>query len=285
MPIPFWCPQDALFDLVRWNTKKVRFREATFLANENAPSALTAHAVRVVVGGGGDGGDAAGGDAAGGDGDDGVAAAPRLHVPAGTAMDEVGRRVRAAHPAVRLIEIGVHDVKRLCKWLGSAGANRAFNRLARYVLTDSSRYCPTEDHRGFGGWDWRNPFTAYNCTWGFHYPTPYSESPPCGDAHGGSRVAERTNSTTCPRQMLCDFNTREDGGITRPITFCNIEGYGGIRPKYKPAIDAMLARMPGGRCPYPPGDGPGMPGFDAGGHYVGRGSNGIYEQYVRKHRG
>ena len=55
--------------------------------------------------------------------------------------------------------------------------------------------------------------------------------------------------------------------------------------KYKPAIDSMLARMPGGRCPYPPGDGPGMPGFDAGGHYVGRGSNGIYEQYVRKHRG
>ena len=151
---------------------------------------------------------------------------------------------------------------------------------------------------GYGGptFDWQNPFTAYNCTWGFHYPAPYPEderacAAPVG---GGSRavsglagveIYERPNSTTCPRQMLCDFNTREDGGITRPITFCNIEGYGGIRPMYKPAIDAMLARMPGGRCPYPPGDGPGIPGFDTGGHYVGRGSNGMYEQYVRRHRG
>ena len=24
MPIPFWCPQDALYDLVRWNSKKVK---------------------------------------------------------------------------------------------------------------------------------------------------------------------------------------------------------------------------------------------------------------------
>ena len=50
-------------------------------------------------------------------------------------------------------------------------------------------------------------------------------------------------------------------------------------------VATHMLRQMGGRCPYPPGDGPGMPGFDTGGHYVGRGSNGIYEQYVRKHRG
>ena len=30
---------------------------------------------------------------------------------------------------------------------------------------------------GYGGpgFDWRNPFTAYNCTWGFHSPAPFPE--------------------------------------------------------------------------------------------------------------
>ena len=44
--------QDALFDLVRWNSKGVRFREATFLENELIPAALRANTVRVLVDGG-----------------------------------------------------------------------------------------------------------------------------------------------------------------------------------------------------------------------------------------
>ena len=273
MPIPFWCPQDALFDLVRWNTKKVRFREATFLDNEHVPPVLKENVVRVRVGSKSEGGGEAGGES---DGESG-GPAPTVHVKAGTPMDEVGRLVRAAHPGVRLVLIGVDDIKRLCKWLGSARANKDFNNLARYVLTDSSRYCPNEDHRASGAWDWRNPFTAYNCTWGFHYPTVYPEAFPCGDADGGSRVVERTNSTTCPRQMLCGWNTVPSGAEVGKLTFCNLEGYGGMcahdgSGRCKGAVDHMLHQM-GGRCPYPPGDKPGGgPGLDAHGHWIGTSS-------------
>ena len=42
-----------------------------------------------------------------------------------------------------------------------------------------------------------------------------------------------------------------------------------MEDKYKPITRAMLAQMPDGRCPYPPGDRPGMIGFDSYGHYVG----------------
>ena len=64
------------------------------------------------------------------------------------------------------------DLRRLCRWLGSTEQNLEFNTLTRYVLTESSRYCPMEDHGGYNapGFDWQNPFTAYNCTWGFHSP-------------------------------------------------------------------------------------------------------------------
>ena len=263
MPLPFGCPQDALYDLVRWNSMKVRFREHTFLDNPHVPAALRENTVRLRV---------RGGDGAPPATWTGDSAAEEVTVNGGTSMAAAAARVIGAHPHVRLVEVHVDELRLLCKWLGSAESTARFNALMRYVLTDSSRYCPREDHRFFSEWDWRNPFTAYNCTWGFHYPTPYSESPPCGDAHGGSRVAERTNSTTCPRQMLCGWNTQPDGSESGKITFCNIEGYGGVLPEYKPAMQAMLARMPDGRCPYPPGDRPGGgPGLDADGHWVGVG--------------
>jgi len=69
--------------------------------------------------------------------------------------------------------------------------------------------------------------------------------------------------------MLCDYNTLPDGRITKPITWCNIEGYNGMRSEYLPITRAMLSKMPGGRCTYPPGDVPGMLGFDRNGQYVG----------------
>lgn len=72
--------------------------------------------------------------------------------------------------------------------------------------------------------------------------------------------------------MLCDYNVLKGGRETKPITFCNIEGYNGLDPKYLGATKHMLSMMPGGRCPYPPGDVPGMLGFDARGHYVGKGA-------------
>jgi hypothetical protein len=45
--------------------------------------------------------------------------------------------------------------------------------------------------------------------------------------------------------------------------------YNGMRSEYLPITRAMLSKMPGGRCTYPPGDVPGMLGFDRNGHYVG----------------
>ena len=59
------------------------------------------------------------------------------------------------------------------------------------------------------------------------------------------------------------------------LTFCNIEGYGGMcshdpSGRCKGAVDHMLSQMPGGRCPYPPGNVPGGgPGLDRYGHWVG----------------
>ena len=82
-------------------------------------------------------------------------------------------------------------------------------------------------------------------------------------------LEERGNSTTCPRQMLCDYNVMPDGRATKPTTWCNIEGYNGLDQRYLPATKHMLSQMPDGRCPYPPGDRPGMVGFDRRGHYIG----------------
>ena len=159
--------------------------------------------------------------------------ATHVVVAYGTPMSDVKAAVLAANPAARVVEVTAPHLRRLCRWLGSTEKQKAFNKLTRYVLTESSRYCPNEDHGGYGapGFNWQNPFTAYNCTWGFHHPTDYPEPPPgaaapCAlDSGAGMHVVERANSTTCARAMLCDWNTREDGSETKPITWCNIEGY------------------------------------------------------------
>ena len=180
--------------------------------------------------------------------------------------------VLAASPTARVIEVSAPHLRRLCKWLGSKQKVRDFNANMRYILTESSRYCPNEDHGHYGGmgaWNWQNPFTAYNCTWGFRAPVDYPEEQTC-EGGSGVALAERSNSTTCPRQMLCDHNVDSSGRITREVTRCNIEGYNGLAPQHRAAADAMVKSMPNGRCPWPPGDVPGPgPGFNGRGHYVG----------------
>tara|TARA_B100000524_G_scaffold344764_1_gene242466 strand:+ start:205 stop:2913 length:2709 start_codon:yes stop_codon:yes gene_type:complete len=285
MPLPFGCPQDALLDPFRWNTKQVRFREHTFLQNPNVPPELIQNTVVVTV--------AKRGEMVQPPSHDPQTGRRTIQLPYGTRLSEVKAKVVAANAGVRHVAITNEDLRRLCRFLGSVDANRKFNQLTKYILTESSRYCPQEDHGGYGNpaFDWQNPFTAYNCTWGFHHPALYPEDeaacPAQPHAQGASAAVaslssalpgvaliERGNSTTCPRQMLCDFNVREDGSVTRPITFCNIEGYGGIRQQYFPIIKSMLAEMPDGRCPYPPGDVPGQgPGFDSLGHWIGRASH------------
>ena len=46
------------------------------------------------------------------------------------------------NPAVRVIKVSNLHLRRLCRWLGSAAQNAAFNKLIKYILTESSRYCP-----------------------------------------------------------------------------------------------------------------------------------------------
>ena len=149
------------------------------------------------------------------------------------------------------------------------------------MLTESARYCPVEDHRAdvanVPHWNWQNPFTAYNCTWGFHYPTPFPEPqadapPPCAKGEPGVALRERNDSTTCPRAMLCDWNTLMDGRENgKRISRCNLEGYGGLDyDTYGEAVKTTLAAMPDGRCPYPPLDvpGPGPEWFDEDDHLL-----------------
>jgi len=145
----------------------------------------------------------------------------------------------------------------------------------------SARYCPSEDHdtvvANVPHWNWQNPFTAYNCTWGFHYPTPYPESAdaPCADGAAGVALPERNDSTTCPRAMLCDWNTLKEGGENgKRISRCNLEGYGGLDYEtFGGDVSHVLEGLPEKRCPYPPMDVPGPgAGFDANGHWTGRGT-------------
>ena len=58
--------------------------------------------------------------------------------------------------------------------------------------------------------DGQNPFTAYNCTWGFHHPQLFpADDSGCaragvegaiGSVRAAVELLERGNSTTCPRQ-------------------------------------------------------------------------------------
>lgn len=133
------------------------------------------------------------------------------------------------------------------------------------------------------GWNWRNPFTAYNCTWGFappaDFPEPADGSSPCGRRQGpaagaqspgggtgsavGLGVSERLNSTTCPRAMLCDYHVRSDGTPSIPLhraSRCNLEGYAGLDyATFGDRVKQALAGMEGGRCAYPDGVTPNSP--------------------------
>jgi hypothetical protein len=53
-------------------------------------------------------------------------------------VQAVGAAIDAVAPHAQLIETGAADVRRLCKWLGTKGANTRFNNLMRYVLTESA---------------------------------------------------------------------------------------------------------------------------------------------------
>ena len=62
--------------------------------------------------------------------------------------------------------------------------------------------------------------------------------------------------------MLCDIHVAPDGRMSKPLeqaSRCNLEGYGGLDyTVYGNQTRDALKMMPGGRCPYPPGDVPGQ---------------------------
>ena len=75
MALPFNCPMDYLYLTDRWNDKKVKYREHTFLANPNVPKELLDNKVRLTV--------AAKGETPA------PATASAVDVPYGTAMSDV----------------------------------------------------------------------------------------------------------------------------------------------------------------------------------------------------
>ena len=265
MRMPYRCSQDALYEVKRWNDMRVRFREADFLDHPRVPAAIKESVVRLIVH------------------KDAPRPAPgsaearfTAVMRPGTPMSALHAEVDSANRDARLIEVGTADVKRLCKWLGSTEENRRFNRLQRYVLHESARYCPEEDHDAAVAnsrrWNWRNPFTAYNCTWGFRAPADFPEpgealgESPCERSTPGQMAAmavtEYENSITCPRVMLCPRRVSSDGTIHGHASRCNLEGYDGLDyDTFGNQTRQALAAMPEGRCPYPPGDIPGQ-GFE-----------------------
>ena len=96
---------------------QVKFREHTFLQNRLVPAALRDNRVRVSV--------AARGEAPP------PSTAHAVHLRYGTPMADVRAAVLAANPAARVVQIEAPHLKRLCRWLGSAEKNRAFNAPGR----------------------------------------------------------------------------------------------------------------------------------------------------------
>ena len=150
MALPFNCPMDSLYDTSRWNAKKVRFREHTFLSNPHMPAEVRANTITVTVA------------------QKGIPVKPptqgSVELPYGTPMASVAALVRKTHPKFRVLELANADLRRLCRWLGSSAAARDFNVVMRYITTESSRYCPSEDGGGYfrPGFDWQNPFHGIN---------------------------------------------------------------------------------------------------------------------------
>ena len=80
-----------------------------------------------------------------------------------------------------MLRVDARSLELLCEDLGSAGANREFNKITHRVLgvAEQIRYCDRRantyfDHPVRGAYDaMKNPI---NCTWGFHRPPALPEA-------------------------------------------------------------------------------------------------------------
>ena len=160
-PLPSPCPMDALFDVSRWHRAGLDFRESSFFDNPKKLSRVLDAVVRVSVGRG----DAT----AGTPGAEFSAALPR-----GARLADVAAVARSKLRAVAVVEISAADLKLLCRTLGSAEADRAFDDQMRSVLSDSASFCTAEDNPAFHGYrEWNSRADQkqqLNCSYGFLPP-------------------------------------------------------------------------------------------------------------------
>ena len=92
MPLPFGCPMDSLYLTDRWNDKRIKYREHTFLSNPNVPRVLHDNRVLLTVA------------------EPGATPGPSnktvVQVAYGTALSEIKEAVFRANPTARVVEGG-----------------------------------------------------------------------------------------------------------------------------------------------------------------------------------
>ena len=174
--LPFACPQDAMYDVARWQRGRIAYRESSFLASPRLAHGITQNAVRVFV-------RANAGSAAPGSAE----AALTASLSPGTAMVDVLPRVLHVNPRARLVEISRRDLGGLSRWLGSREANKKFNErvVGDLLAHDRADFCTEEANPSFTSWaQWeqngRRP--ALNCSKGFAPPPRLPEVLSAGDA-------------------------------------------------------------------------------------------------------
>ena len=78
-------------------------------------------------------------------------------------------RVRLANPRVRLVEIGLRDLRGLCPRLATQAETSAFDAHACALVSGrgaaSVAYCPVEENTAFPGWSrWNGHSPPLNCS-------------------------------------------------------------------------------------------------------------------------
>ena len=123
-------------------------------------------------------------------------------VEPGSTWPDVASAVLSANRDARLVEVGVADLRRLCRSFGEAERTRRFNRLASYVLTAKHAFCAAEENPGFLGWSRLEEAPPLNCSWGFLPPTKYPEE--LGRCAANDH--ELASSAACVRSAKCSHD-------------------------------------------------------------------------------
>ena len=160
MHLPFKCPMDHVFDVSHWvkSDSAVRFREHGFLRHARLSPSVRSQVVRLFSRPGASMAETGSAEAR-----------PTVGVPAGAPMGHLLPHVRAANPRVRLVEIGLSDLRALCPVLATEAATHAARSWAHDLLygrgAASVAYCPAEENQAFPGWSrWNGKDPPLNCS-------------------------------------------------------------------------------------------------------------------------